>query len=319
MNETNKFYEAQKTLDLAFKRLLIYDYLVDPSITEINCNCDSKIFIQKVGIGAVDTNILADSSTIINIINILASLQGLIINDKNPRISTILPFLGGCRVEGLLPPVVSNPSLSIRKKSTRIITLDEYVKQGIFTEKEKNLMKEYVYKKKNILIIGGTNTGKTTFANALVREMNDERLLFIEEVRELQSDAKNKIFLQVIDGIFSPKDALKSAMRMSPERIIYGEVRGAEAFDLLNAFNSGHSGGVSTIHANDCYSGLEKLETYILYEHSNPMQKVIARTINVVLVLKFINGKRVLDSIAEVNGYLNEHYILDFKYKREEE
>lgn len=312
---SNSLFEAKIILEMSLNKLKILDFLNDDTITEIMINPDKKIFVKKTGKGKEFTNLYSDSNEVRNIINILASLQGVVINDKNPRISATLP-LTNSRFEGLVPPVVENPSFTIRKKILKVLKLDDYVKQGTFTEREKELIKGYVKSKKNILIVGGTDTGKTTFANAIIDVMQNERLYFIEEIRELQSTNFDNTYVQVIDGIFSPKEALKSAMRWSPDRIIYGEIRGAEAFDLVNAFNSGHSGGLTTIHANDCYGGLSKLETYIMYEKENPLSGVIARTINVVITMKHEGNKRVLGEIAEVKGYKNGEYILDFKYKR---
>ena len=170
-----------------------------------------------------------------------------------------------------------------------------------------------------LLLNGDLAAGKTTFTNAIIKAMSNndptERHYIVEEVGELQSENKNVVFTKVLPGIFSPKDALKSAMRFNPDRIIFGELRGAEAFDLLNAFNSGHPGGVTTIHANDCYGGLDKVETYILYEYDRPMSKLIARTIDVVITLGFVKNKRKLNSIAEVKDFKNGEYILEFKYK----
>ncbi|MCJ8341505.1 MAG: Flp pilus assembly complex ATPase component TadA [Cetobacterium sp.] len=312
---SNSLFEAKIILEMSLNKLKILDFLNDNTVTEIMINPDKKIFVKRAGKGKEFTNLYSDSNEVRNIINILASLQGVVINDKNPRISATLP-LTNSRFEGLVPPVVENPSFTIRKKILKVLKLDDYVKQGTFTEREKELIKGYVKSKKNILIVGGTDTGKTTFANAIIDVMQNERLYFIEEIRELQSTNFDNTYVQVIDGIFSPKEALKSAMRWSPDRIIYGEIRGAEAFDLVNAFNSGHSGGLTTIHANDCYGGLSKLETYIMYEKENPLSGVIARTINVVITMKHEGNKRVLGEIAEVKGYKNGEYILDFKYKR---
>ncbi len=315
--KSNIYYEARATLESELKQLGIYDYLTNrDDITEIQINPDSKIFVNIQGKGSTFTGDYANSEKVRHIINILASLEGLIINSENPRISTILPITES-RFEGLVPPVVKNPSCTIRKKSIKLLTLDDYVNQKTFTENEKELLEKYVKEHKNILIVGGTNTGKTTFANALIKCMKNERLYFIEEVQELQTDNENTTFVQVFPEIFTPKDALKTALRWSPERIIYGEVRGAEAFDLINVLNSGHKGGLCTIHANDCYSGLEKIETYILYEKANPMSQVIARTLDVVVTMVIENYVRKLDSIAEIKGYENGKYILDFKFKKD--
>ena len=311
----NSILEAKGILTSALERLDLLKYLEDDSVTDIMVNPDNKIFIIKMGEGKIFTGLYSTPEVTRNVINILASLEGVLINDKNPRISTSLP-LTNSRFEGLIPPVVENPSFTIRKKILKVLKLDDYVRQGIFTDCEKALIENYVKTKQNILIVGGTNTGKTTFANAVIDLMQNERLFFIEEVRELQSTNFDNTYVQVIEGIFSPKEAIRSAMRWTPERIIYGEIRGAEAFYLINAFNSGHSGGLTTIHANDCYGGLSKLETYILYEKPYPLSELIARTINVVMTMVVENNKRTLDSIAEVKGYENGKYILDFKYKR---
>lgn len=311
----NSILEAKGILTSALERLDLLKYLEDDSVTDIMVNPDNKIFIIKMGEGKIFTGLYSTPEVTRNVINILASLEGVLINDKNPRISTSLP-LTNSRFEGLIPPVVENPSFTIRKKILKVLKLDDYIRQGIFTDREKALIENYVKTKQNILIVGGTNTGKTTFANAVIDLMQNERLFFIEEVRELQSTNFDNTYVQVIEGIFSPKEAIRSAMRWTPERIIYGEIRGAEAFYLINAFNSGHSGGLTTIHANDCYGGLSKLETYILYEKPYPLSELIARTINVVITMVVENNKRTLDSIAEVKGYENGKYILDFKYKR---
>ena len=311
--ESNNILEAKAILEHGLERLGILEYLKDDTVTEIMVNPDNKIYIKVLGQGKIFTGKISDPGIARNIINTLAALDGIVVNELNPGISTNLP-LTNSRFEAMIPIIVENPCFTIRKKILKVLKLDDYVNQGAFTEKEKELIVSYVKNKRNILIVGGTDTGKTTFANAVIDNMQNERLYFIEEVRELQSTNDDNTFVLTIQGIYSPQQALKRAMRWSPDRIIMGEVRGAEAFDLLNAFNSGHEGGLCTIHANDCYGGLSKLETYILYEKSNPLSDLIA--INVVITMKIEDNKRVLDSIAEVKDYVNGKYILDFKFKR---
>lgn len=319
MNKKISYIETQANTLLVenLKSLKIYDYLQDNNITEVMINTDNKIFIKEMGKKNYQVGI-ADPQKTIQIINTLAKLRGQVINESNPTISTVLP-LTNSRFEGLVPLAVENPCFTIRKRIWRSLTLDDYIKQGIITKEIKILLTNYIKQKKNLLIIGGTDTGKTTFANALLELMKDERLLLIEEVSELQPVLNDVSFFNVGEGAMEPKQALRSAMRWSPQRIIYGEVRGAEAFDLINAFNSGHSGGLCTIHANDCYGGLSKLETYILYNQPFPLSALIARTINVLITMVIVNGERTLDSIAEVIGYENGKYILDFKYQKKYE
>ena len=133
----------------------------------------------------------------------------------------------------------------------------------------------------------------------------------------MQSEGENNIFMLTIPKVFEPKDALKSMMRYSIDRVIYGEVRGSEAFDLLNILNTGHPGGFCSVHANDARSALDKLETLILYERNNPLSQVIARTFGVIVTMVMENYKRKLDSIVEIKGYKDGEYILDFKFRRE--
>ena len=322
----NKFYETTQTVELILHSLDIYKYFFDDKVTEIDINPDTKIFIQKLGEGSVFVG-NAEASKTKNLIQALASLEDKVINREFPRISTLLPLLfinkSGeeelmqCRFEGNVPPVVEGPSCTIRKKIIKILSLDDYINQGIIGENEKKLLEKYVIEKKNILISVATNTGKTTFINALIKVIDKhERLGFIEDVRELQSEGENNIFMLTIPKVFEPKDALKSMMRYSIDRVIYGEVRGSEAFDLLNILNTGHSGFCS-VHANDARSALDKLETLILYERNNPLSQVISRTFGVVVTMVMENYKRKLDSIVEIKGYKDGEYILDFKFRRE--
>lgn len=310
----NRYIEAISTLEFIVEDLGILEYLNDPNVTEININSDNSIFLYKNGLGHVDTEKKAIPEKTLNLIQTLASLEGKEINEEIPNISTTLP-IGNCRFEGNVYPSVDNPCCSIRKPSTKIYTLDDYVSIGFMPENCKNLIQDCVKEKKNILIVGGTNTGKTTFSNAVIAEMKDERLIFAEQVKELQTKNKNNVCFNITQN-FTGRNALVSSTRYNPTRIIYGEIRGVEAFDFLNALNSGSKGGLSTIHANDCYGGLSKLETYILYEHDNPMGQLIARCVEIVITLTLFKNKRYLDSIAEVVGYENGKYILNYLYKK---
>jgi len=296
----NKFYETTQTVELILHSLDIYKYFFDDKVTEIDINPDTKIFIQKLGEGSVFVG-NAEASKTKNLIQALASLEDKVINREFPRISTLLPLLfinkSGeeelmqCRFEGNVPPVVEGPSCTIRKKIIKILSLDDYINQGIIGENEKKLLEKYVKEKKNILISGATNTGKTTFINALIKVIDKhERLGFIEDVRELQSEGENNIFMLTIPKVFEPKDAL-----------------------ILNTRHS----GFCSVHANDARSALDKLETLILYERNNPLSQVISRTFGVVVTMVMENYKRKLDSIVEIKGYKDGEYILDFKFRRE--
>lgn len=314
-----KISTAIKTLDRNFEDLKIKSFLEDNKVTEILITTERKIYIKKLGIGFMDTEIISKDEIVMNILNILASLNEISINDEHPYISTELPQSKN-RVEGLIPPVVAVPKFNLRKKIPVMKTLENYLEDKFIDEKIYNYLKTKVIEKKNIMIVGGTDTGKTTFANALISVIDglDERTIIIEEVEELQTKGKNIDRIKIIPDIYSSKQALKSCMRLSPERIIFGEVRGEEAYDLINGFNSGHSGGISTIHANDGLGGLKKLEMYIQMAVGKPLSEMIGMTVDVLITLKFDNKKRYLDEIVEVQGfdYLNKNYKLQKIYKK---
>lgn len=314
----NKYKVGVETIAYLIESLLhISEFLEDKDVTEIQINDDNKIFVEKAGVGKVFTGLYAPPEHTLNLIQTLGSMENKEINMFSPNISTILPYKNQkCRFEGTIPPVTVNPTCTIRKKSIKIIPLESYVESGFLTPELKELILYYLKSNKNILVVGGTNTGKTTFLNALVNTdvVLKDRLLIVEEVREIQCKAQNKNSFELFPW-FDGKAALKTAVRYTPERIIFGEVRGAEAFDMLNVFNTGHGGGVTTIHANDCLSALDKLETFVLYTQPHTMSKLISRVIQVVIDLGIHGTTRYLKSIAEVKGYENNKYILDFKYK----
>lgn len=323
----NRIETANKTILKIFKELEIYDYLNDNTVTEIIINTDKKIWIKKMEVGFVDTNKLADNNKTLNVLKILATLNELSLNDENPRLSAELIYklpeenkYKKARLEGLIPPVVDNPKFNIRKKIPVTKRLEDYLKDEFITQEQYDYFVQAVKDKKNILIVGGTDTGKTTFANALLGVMDnlDERLIIIEQVEELQTKAKNVDRIRIVEGVYDSTEALKSCMRLSPERIIFGEVRGAESYDLLGGFNSGHSGGLSTIHANDGQGGLKKLEMYNQLACQKPMSEFIVLGINVLITLKMENYKRYLDEIVELEGYdpVTHMYQLKTIYKR---
>lgn len=229
----------------------------------------------------------------------LATLYRTEVHEINPILEVEIPYLG-YRFSGMLPPCQSACSFSIRTKPRKIYSLDDYVQQGAITLSQKKSLLNYIQQRKNILVVGGTGSGKTTFCNALLKAVAEEdylsRVVIIEDVRELQCEVKDKIYmtvpppsLELLDERFLITTArlLKSAMRRSPERICVGEVRdGDTALNLLSAWNSGHPGGICTIHADDALGGLDKLEQYILMSNKTPNRKMIANTVNVVVSIQ---------------------------------
>ncbi|WP_287385359.1 P-type conjugative transfer ATPase TrbB, partial [Sphingobium sp.] len=225
-----------------------------------------------------------------------------------PIVSAELPAyengLGGERFEGLLPPVSSAPCFSIRKPAARIHRLLDYVADGIMRAEVALALSMAVVERKNILVAGGTSSGKTTLANALLNEMAtlDERVIIIEDTRELQCAAPDTVALRTRPGIVSMADLVRSTLRLRPDRIIVGEVRGGEALDMLKAWNTGHPGGIATVHANSARSALYRIEQLVSEGVVTVPRRLIADAIDMVV---FISGRgtgRRIESVAEVCG-----------------
>lgn len=299
----------QVSLVRMLKELNILDSLTDSKITEVMINTNNKIFVNKLGEGYLKLKAESNPHTLINLLKMLSSLDNKILTKETPNVSTKLWLQEQnlkLRIEGLINPVVSNPTINIRKQSEYLLTLDDYLKQEFLNQETYNLLKKAVEDKKNILIVGGTDTGKTTFTNALLNVMDNlgQRIIAIEEIPELQIKSDNVNRVQVIPNIFSSLQALKYCMRASPERIIFGEIReGESAYEFINGLNSGHAGGLTTIHADDGYGGLKKLETYIRQKYGNPMSEEIGTAVNVIVTVKMKNFKRYLATVDVCKGY----------------
>lgn len=198
------------------------------------------------------------------IIRLVAHHVGAEVHPGAPRVSAELPETGE-RFEGLLPPVVSAPAFAIRKPAVAVFTLDDYVAAGIMAAHQAETLRQAVADRRNILVAGGTSTGKTTLTNALLAEVSktSDRVVLIEDTRELQCAAPNLVAMRTKDGVASLSDLVRSSLRLRPDRIPIGEVRGAEALDLLKAWGTGHPGGVGTIHAGTGIGALRRMEQLI--------------------------------------------------------
>jgi type IV secretion system protein VirB11 len=218
-------------------------------------------------------------------------------------VSAELPDTGE-RFEGLLPPVVAAPSFAIRKPAVAVFTLADYVAAEIMAGWQAEALIAAVAARKNILVAGGTSTGKTTLTNALLAEVakTDDRVVLIEDTRELQCAAPNLVSLRTKDGVATLSDLVRSALRLRPDRIPIGEVRGAEALDLLKAWGTGHPGGVGTIHAGSALGTLRRMEQLIQESVVTVPRALIAETINVIAVLVRDGSGRRLAELAQVTG-----------------
>ncbi|HEX5185043.1 MAG TPA: P-type conjugative transfer ATPase TrbB [Allosphingosinicella sp.] len=281
--------------------------LGDPLVLEIMVNPDGALRLDRLGEGRVDTGHRLEPAQVERIIRLVASHARSEVHAGAPIVSAELPPHGegaGERFEGILPPVSLGPCFSIRKPASRVYTLIDYVNDGIMDAEGGRLLSLAVVERANILVAGGTSSGKTTLANALLAEMAhlDERVILIEDTRELQCAASDVVALRTRAGSVSVADLVRSTLRLRPDRIIVGEVRGGEALDLLKAWNTGHPGGIATVHANNALSALYRLEQLIQEAVVTVPRQLIAEAVDMIV---FIAGRglgRRIETIVRVAG-----------------
>lgn len=278
-------------------------WLDDPAIVEIMLNPDGRLWLDRLGSGLSDSGQSLAAADGERIVRLVAHHVGAEVHAAAPRISAELPETGE-RFEGLLPPVVAAPAFSIRKPAVAVFTLEDYAAAGVMSQAQAWTLQVAVAERRNILIAGGTSTGKTTLANALLAEVakTGDRVVLIEDTRELQCAAPNLVSLRTKDGVASLSDLVRSSLRLRPDRIPIGEVRGGEALDLLKAWGTGHPGGIGTIHAGSAIGALRRLEQLILEAVPVVPRPLIAETIDVIAVLAGRGGARRLTELAAVGG-----------------
>ncbi len=291
----------------------IAEALADPEVIEIMINPDGALRLDRLGQGRVDTGMLYEPAQIERIIRLVASHARTEVHEQAPIVSAELPPHGqgaGERFEGVLPPVSLAPCFSIRKPAARIFTLVDYVGDGIMSAAAARLLGRAVAERRNILVAGGTSSGKTTLANALLAEMEglDERVILIEDTRELQCAAPDTVALRTrpatphAAGGVSMADLVRSTLRLRPDRIIVGEVRGREALDMLKAWNTGHPGGIATVHANSAAAALYRLEQLVQESVVTVPRRLIAEAIDMVVFIAGRGRARRVEAIARVTG-----------------
>ncbi len=266
-------------------------------------NPDGRLWIDRLSGGLEDSGRTMSAADGERIVRLVAHHVGAEVHPGSPRVSAELPETGE-RFEGLLPPVVAAPAFAIRKPAVAVFTLDDYAAAGIMTAGQAAVLCAAVAARKNILVAGGTSTGKTTLTNALLAEIagTTDRVVLIEDTRELQCRAPNLVALRTKDGVASLSDLVRSSLRLRPDRIPIGEVRGAEALDLLKAWGTGHPGGIGTIHAGTALGALRRLEQLIQEAVVTVPRALIAETIDLVAVLRGRGSERRLAELATVAG-----------------
>ena len=278
-------------------------FLEDPKVVEVMLNPDGRLWIDRLSEGLSDTGERLSPADGERIVRLVAHHVGAEVHAGAPRVSAELPETGE-RFEGLLPPVVTAPAFAIRKPAVAVFTLDDYVATGIMTSYQAAVLQSAVASRRNILVAGGTSTGKTTLTNALLAEVakTGDRVVLIEDTRELQCAAPNLVALRTKDGVASLSDLVRSSLRLRPDRIPIGEVRGGEALDLLKAWGTGHPGGIGTIHAGTALGALRRMEQLIQETVVTVPRVLIAETIQLVAVLAGRGSARRLAELTRVEG-----------------
>lgn len=285
--------------------------LEDPDVLEIMVNPSGEIWVEKMGQPARVAGHLTKSEAH-SIIATVASVLNCVVNDTRPILEGELP-IDGSRFEGILPPVVSAPVITIRKRASQVFSLDDYVASQVMTPEQREAIGNGVSDRRNILICGGTGSGKTTLTNAVIDEIvrltPDDRLVLIEDTYELQCNARNHVSLHATDET-SMDQLLRATLRLRPDRILVGEVRGPEALALLKSWNTGHPGGVATLHANSALSALTRLEqlTGEAAKATKHLPALIAEAVDLIVFIHRSGGRRTIHDIAEVHATDNGQY-----------
>lgn len=303
--------ENQETFRITLMTLIncmqeILPMLQDENIFEVYVNPDGKVWADSFQ-GRKCTGIVMSASQVKQIILNVAALTNQLVTEEKPALDAEIPqnhFFEKCRFEGNLPNIVVSPTLNIRKHPKKIFTLDDYVEQGILTSNQREIIIEAIHAKKNIIAAGGTKSGKTTLLNAILAEISKlkDRVILIEDTPELQCRAADCVSMRTM-RTFTMSDCLRSVLRMTPDRIVVGEVRGGEALALLDAWSTGHGGGCSTVHSNSAKDTLLRLENMTARVSQNPQQATIGQAVNLIIYLKYLGNHRIVEDIIEVDGY----------------
>lgn len=327
-------------LDAKLRRELgdsVLSALHDPRTEDIVLNPDGRLWVKRQGSGfsCVGEMFAAQAQAAIGTI---AAQRGTVVNYDRPILETELP-IDGSRFEGIIPPVVRRPIFAIRLRPRKVFTLEDYESEEILSQagdprnqqrrrrsfsevvrglNQADIIRAAIQQRKNILIVGSTGSGKTTLVNAVLetiaRTSPFDRVITIEDTMELQCPVENFVDLRAVAGV-SMLDCLRACMRLKPTRIVVGEVRGAEAHVMLKSWNTGHPGGVATIHANDALSGLVRLESLVAEATSASQQSLIGEAVDLVVFIdeesSLAAGRKVRELLV-VTGYDCGRYQVEY-------
>lgn len=307
MYKNNLISLNQKTIEFFYDSLgVVKKYLDDSDVTDLMLNPDGALWIDTFSNGQINTGEHITWEQAEQIIRLASGIKGKYFDDANPSVATELIGRGE-RFQGVMPPQSSYPIFTIRKKPSKIFSLQDYFESKTLTLDHYNYLTQAIKSRKNILIAGATGSGKTTFANAILKEVAkmNIRIAILEDTSELLCSSPNHYKFQASEQV-SMQRLLKDTLRMNIDSIVVGEVRGKEALDLLKAWNTGHPGGVATIHSDSALDALYRLEQLILEGSIDCQRHLISKAINLVVFLaKNKMRQRVVQEILEVQGLTN--------------
>jgi len=289
--------------------------LVDPGVVEILANPDGRVILDRAGEGRGDTGTTLPAEARDRAVRLIADYVGEVVTRDDPRLAGVLPVTGE-RFQGLLPPVASAPTFSIRKRSGVIWSLADYVRDGVMTARQAEVLARAAVDRRNILVSGGTGSGKTTLANAILAEpaFADDRAFLIEDTPELQCSAWDVVSVltrrtPVAIGVV---DLVRDALRMRPDRIVVGEMRdGSAALETLKSWNTGHPGGLSTLHANSAEDALRRMEDLAMEVAAHPPRRTIGQAVDLIAHIRRTPEGRRLEAVIAVKGASGEGYDIE--------
>ena len=288
--------------------------LDDPDVIEVMVNPDGRIWFDRIGQGREATGQVLAPADSESILRLLADHVGVVVTAERPLVSATLPLTGE-RFQGIFPPITAAPSFAIRKPARSVFRLDDYVRRGHLTAGHAGTLRQAIADRLNILIIGGTSSGKTTFANALLADpvFSEDRVVIIEDTPELQCAAPDCLAMltRKIEPKVTAQDLVVAALRLRPDRIVIGEVRDGAALEMIKAWNTGHPGGLGTLHANSPIDALYRIEDLIGEVSERIPYRAIASSLNVIVEIKRTPQGRRVSGILRVLGWQDGKYLFD--------
>lgn len=308
---TGKCVESARHYDEMLARHLgstVLRAFADDDVTEVYLNTDDGVVrLDTRSRGKVASPVRLDAHRVEMFLNTAAARVGATLGPDCPCLETELPnwCFGGSRLQAFVPPVTAAPAFAIRKPPAVIYSLDVYVSAGVLSPCQLVALRSAVRERRTVLVVGGTNSGKTTLANALLLEIAQrfprERIVILEDTLELRCASDDVLALRTTKHV-TLADLVRATMRTSPNRIVVGEVRGAEALDLLDAFATGHPGGVATLHATSAEGALLRLDRLARRGNVPSQAALIAEAVHVVVVIEGGNAGRRVTDVAQVDG-----------------